>query len=85
MGSIHARNSDKRKKEYLVIYFAEAVGVGLIKIGFTESLDAEVRLATLQTGSPVPLRLLGTMEGTIEEEKDLHRRFGEDSQLYIGI
>jgi hypothetical protein len=57
-----------------MIYFAEAIGVGHIKIGFTDG-DAAVRLDTLQTGSPVPLRLLGTRPGTLDDEKDLHRRF----------
>ncbi len=58
-----------------MIYFLEAVGVGNIKIGFTDSLDASDRLSDLQTGSPVPLRLLGTIPGTMADEKDLHRRF----------
>lgn len=58
-----------------MIYFVEAVGVGHIKIGFTDGDDAERRLDTLQTGSPVPIRLLGTVPGGMEEEKDLHRLF----------
>jgi hypothetical protein len=58
-----------------MIYFIEAVGVGHIKIGFTDGDDALVRLATLQTGSPVPLRLLGTIPGTMEDETNLHRQF----------
>jgi hypothetical protein len=59
-----------------MIYFAEAVGVGHIKIGFTAGDDAACRLESLQTGSPVPIRLLGTLPGTADDEKDLHRRFG---------
>lgn len=58
-----------------MIYFIQAEGIGHIKIGFTDSDDASVRLATLQTGSPVPLRLLGTFPGLVEDEKNLHRRF----------
>jgi hypothetical protein len=58
-----------------MIYFAEAIGVGNIKIGHTDKDDALERLAELQTGSPVPLRLLGTMPGDMLVEKDLHRRF----------
>lgn len=57
-----------------MIYFIQAEN-GHIKIGFTDGEDANVRLATLQTGSPVLLKLLGTIEGTVEHEKDLHRRF----------
>ncbi len=58
-----------------MIYFIEAIGVGNIKIGFTDHDDAVVRMAQLQTGSPVPLRLLGTIPGSLEDEKDLHRSF----------
>src|SRR5262245_55030947 len=58
-----------------MLYFIQAEQVGHIKIGLTDNDDALVRLATLQTGSPVPLRLLGTIPGTMQDEKDLHRRF----------
>jgi hypothetical protein len=58
-----------------MIYFIEADGVGHIKIGFTDGDDAAVRMAQLQTGSPVLLRLLGTIPGTLEDENALHRRF----------
>lgn len=58
-----------------MIYFIQADGIGHIKIGFTDGEDASSRLATLQTGSPVPLRVLHTMPGTLEDEKNLHRRF----------
>lgn len=57
-----------------MIYFIQADGLGHIKIGFTES-TAEARLADFLTGSPVSLRLLGSIPGTAEDEKDLHRRF----------
>jgi hypothetical protein len=58
-----------------MLYFIQAEGVGHIKIGFTADDDAAARLATLQTGSPVPLKLLGTVPGTMDDEKNLHRRF----------
>jgi hypothetical protein len=58
-----------------MIYFVQAEGVGHIKIGYTDGESADSRLATLQTGSPVPLRILHTMPGTMEDEKNLHRRF----------
>lgn len=58
-----------------MIYFIQADGVGHVKIGFTANDDAAVRLATLQVGSPVPLKLLGTIPGTLGDEKNLHRRF----------
>ncbi len=64
-----------------MIYFIQAEGVGHIKIGFTADGDAEGRMANLQTGSPVPLRLLGTMPGTMEDEKDLQRRFASSKVI----
>lgn len=59
-----------------MIYFIQATGIGHIKIGYTDADDALIRLASLQIGSPVPLKLLGTIPGSLEDEKDLHRRFG---------
>lgn len=59
-----------------MIYFIQAAGIGHIKIGYTDADDALIRLASLQIGSPVPLKLLGTIPGSLEDEKDLHRRFG---------
>jgi hypothetical protein len=57
-----------------MIYFVEAVGVGLIKIGVTGSLPERMR--TLRAMSPVPLRCLGVMEGGIAEEEYMHGIFG---------
>lgn len=54
-----------------MIYFIEAVGAGLVKIGFTER-DAESRMRELQTASPHRLRLLTTMSGTASDEAELH-------------
>ncbi len=58
-----------------MIYFIQAETVNHIKIGYVNGDDASDRLAELQVGSPVPLRLIGTMPGTMEDEKNLHRRF----------
>lgn len=58
-----------------MIYFIQAEVIGNIKIGFTDADDADVRLAALQTGSPVPLKILATIPGSQEDEKNLHRRF----------
>jgi hypothetical protein len=57
-----------------IIYFAQAGDHGPIKIGYTSSAPEE-RLATLQTGCPSPLRLLGTRHGTGGHERYLHARF----------
>jgi hypothetical protein len=65
-----------------VIYFIED-GLGRIKIGFTDG-DPYVRLQDLQTGSSVPLRLIGSMAGNKDTEKDLHRRFAAWRVLFAG-
>ena len=45
------------------------------KIGFSLSPDA--RLLQLQTGNPYPLELVAVIEGTIIEEKELHKKFAD--------
>jgi hypothetical protein len=57
-----------------VIYFIEATGAGLLKIGFTDG-DPEQRLKQLQTGCPHPLRLVATAAGSQKAEAELHRQF----------
>jgi hypothetical protein len=47
---------------------------GLVKIGYTKG-DVEVRLAALQTGSPVRLAVLATVDGGRQEELRLHECF----------
>ena len=57
-----------------VVYFIASTRPECVKIGWTTQ-PPEVRLAMFQTGSPVPLCLLGTMPGGRYEEGKLHRRF----------
>jgi hypothetical protein len=52
------------------IYFIEAVGLNVVKIGFAK--DIAERMRKLRVGCPAPLRLLGTLPGGIREERDLH-------------
>jgi hypothetical protein len=54
------------------IYFVESEH-GLVKIGFSVSLRE--RFKKLQTCSSLPLKLLGLRRGTIEGERQLHKRF----------
>ncbi len=56
-----------------MIYFIKAENVG-IKIGKTE-LEAETRLASMQTSCPLELTLLGTVAGEGKREQELHERF----------
>lgn len=55
------------------VYFVEAVGLDLIKIGVASDVDA--RFSALQSGSPVPLRLLGTVPGDRKLERLFHGLF----------
>ncbi len=52
-----------------MIYFIECVG--RIKIGFTRSA-VERRMSEIATSAPDRLKLIGTIPGTITEEKALH-------------
>lgn len=63
-----------RKTDRGLIYFLRFGKSGPVRIGFTKTTLRQ-RLRELQAGSPIPLRLLGTMNGTMGEEIELHRRF----------
>ena len=58
----------------MAVYFIRAA-TGEIKIGHAK--DPLKRLNDLQTGQPAPLRLLATMPGGVEVERELHDRFAE--------
>lgn len=61
-----------------MIYFIQIPAGGPVKIGYTGGNDALTRLATLQVGSPVPLAILGVIEGSLVDEQAWHTRFAED-------
>jgi hypothetical protein len=52
------------------IYFIEAVGMDLIKIGYT--IDPAKRFLTMLTMSPAPLSLLGSLSGGPQKELEIH-------------
>jgi excisionase family DNA binding protein len=58
----------------MTVYFVEAGENGPIKIGHTDASVAS-RISWLQTGSPVPLRLLASMPGDRDVEAKLHGKF----------
>lgn len=64
------RESDKG-----IIYFCRAEGGGPVKIGYAG--DAEKRLRALQTSHHSELRLLNAIEGTLADEREVHRRFAK--------
>lgn len=55
------------------IYFLQHGEDGAIKIGFAK--DIEKRIKQIQEISPVPLRLLAKIKGTMMKEAALHNRF----------
>jgi hypothetical protein len=57
------------------VYFIEAVGVDLVKIGHARSVA--VRLRVLRPASPVALRLMRETDGGPQEARGLHERFAE--------
>ena len=52
-------------------------GAEAVKIGLTIDADPLNRLAALQTGSPVPLQLIGLIQGNETHERELHSRFAQ--------
>jgi hypothetical protein len=63
----------ERKEIVELIYFVRAPINGFIKIGYTTNVEG--RLAALRAHCAVELELLGTMRGTIHDERSLHARF----------
>ncbi len=59
-----------------LVYFIQESASGSIKIGI--SVDPKSRMYTLRTGSASPLILLGTINGGIDMEIRLHKRFKEN-------
>jgi hypothetical protein len=58
-----------------MIYFIEEPQSRCVKIGY--SIDPLSRLATIQTGFPVELKLLGVLRGSRNAEQRLHQKFSE--------
>lgn len=68
-------NQDPHRGGICEIYFMQA-GKGPIKIGFSTNIKS--RLPEIQRWHPEEIRLLKTVKGRIEGEKDIHRLFRED-------
>jgi len=59
------------------VYFIKEEGTDRIKIGFSEK-HPEGRLKDFQTGNSNKLNLLGYIEGTYQDESNLHQEFSEE-------
>lgn len=63
----------RRKTRIGSVYFIEAPSAGVVKIGFSE--HPRRRMESIASMSPLPLRMVATMPGTMADEQALHRRF----------
>jgi len=67
---------DARAWNGAVVYFVLAESVGKVKIGRSTTFDQ--RIGSLRTSSPVPLSVLGTIEGANSVEKWCHAQCERD-------
>lgn len=67
-----ARRQEAKRKAGPIVYFIGGE-TGPIKIGLSGAPN--FRLASLQIGSPVPLRIMATLSGDLETELAYHTRF----------
>ncbi len=56
-----------------MIYALEIINARFVKIGFTSNLDVSCRIEQLQTGSPFEIKKIFIVDGTILQEKEIHR------------
>jgi hypothetical protein len=59
-----------------MIYFLPVLGGEYIKIGYTAQC-VEKRKSALQTGNPHEIETLFTVDGTLKQEKEIHRSLTE--------
>jgi hypothetical protein len=59
-----------------MIYFLSVLGGEYIKIGYTAQC-IEKRKSALQTGNPYEIETLFTVDGTLKQEKEIHRSLNE--------
>ncbi len=64
----------RNKTGFVYFVWAPDDPAGLVKIGFTRK-SPEERIAALQIGCPLPLKLIIAIRGSYEIESELHARF----------
>lgn len=67
------KNEHKDKKSF--VYFVELVGQGVMKIG--RAKDIASRVSSIQSSTPGEIKLLGTIPGGREVERDAHSHFAQ--------
>lgn len=68
-------NIINKEKKLPKIYFIQSIHGGPIKIGLTNEI--KTRLHSIQTMSPVKLKVIATIEGDYLTEKALHQIFSK--------
>jgi hypothetical protein len=61
-----------------IVYFVREGEDGPVKIGMSTARGLPLRLSSLQTGNPTPLRVIGTFNGGPKEERELIDGFEGD-------
>lgn len=70
------KSLEARSRRDGFVYFVQGVRGGPIKIGF--AADPATRLAELQVGSNVRLRILCAVPAALNDERTMHARFKKD-------
>lgn len=60
-------------EDYGYIYFIGNLDQGCVKIGYSKKVNQ--RLRSLQTGSPIKLKIIKKIKGNRSKERKLHKRF----------
>ncbi len=65
-----------------MIYFIQAEDSSSIKIGYTKNLKTlAIRIKTIQTYSPMKLKVIEYIQGEIKDEREIHGWF-DDLRLW---
>src|SRR5215475_7636930 len=66
------------KSKIMPIYFIGSEG-GPVKIGYCKDHNGiKIRMRGLQSASPQQLKILATIEGGLEKERELHKQFAAE-------
>ena len=67
-----------------MVYFLQDLRQNRIKIGYVDVMSVEDRVHQIRLNNKGLIRLLATIEGKRERERELHQRF-QDSRLVINV
>lgn len=73
---LYGRKKDRFTEKWPTVYAIECAG--FVKIGWTSNLA--LRVKHLTTANPLPLRVLGAIDGTRGTEQEFHRMFAKKQE-----